>query len=105
MVKVAVTSDEGHVVVQAALRDQRIRQLGLVAGADDPRAEAARALPVTRLEVQGGDLEENLLEWPRQPWVAEHLGQDNGRETSLALGKSDVDRLDVLARGTSQIMN
>ena len=66
VVEVAVTRDEGHVVVEAALRDQRVRKLGPVARANDLGTESGRALPVARPEVEGGNPKEGLLERPRQ---------------------------------------
>jgi hypothetical protein len=100
MAEVGVPGHQGHLVVEAGLGNQGVRQFRLVAAADGLRSQATCPFPVARLQGKHGDLKQCFLKPLRELGVAQNLTEDDGRKAGLALGECDIHRIDILARGT-----
>ena len=58
MTEVIVAGHETHLVVEAALRDESVRETSATLASDQLRSQLSRPLPETRLGVENGELGE-----------------------------------------------
>ncbi len=103
MTEVPIARDEGQVMVQAGLTDQRVRQVGAQSLRQNGGSKSCSPLPVAGCHLQHGKLTDERLGVFVRPGAAEEFCQDRRRQDSDTEDQRLLDGTDVSPFASFQV--
>ena len=85
MTEIAITRDEGDVMIDAGLRDQDIRHLWLKAASEQKAASLSGTQPISIRYIEQRPIGDDRLQHGAALVVAQQLSKNHRRQTDLSM--------------------